>query len=242
MILIMYLSNLQPKSTNKPPPEQWQLPKFKPQAITGALTHCYGSLPDKASLEGSSWCDSVMVELAGFGGAKFGRAKSGGVAYPWNGWQPNGYYFWGVLKNLALAWSHFNRWKSLGIMLLRFTLTFSVMGKRHFFRPLHLQCSGTRGDRFTSVHSQVKPKKSPVMGWWHFKWSREQTLSSAQEQWPSYASRYRWRRPICRSAPIFLPSKKFYKHRWKRYQWTYWRFRDENIYSLARSSTISCAR
>ncbi len=49
------------------PPDHWQLPKFKPQAITGAPTHGYGSLPDNASLEGSSWCDSVMVELAGQG-------------------------------------------------------------------------------------------------------------------------------------------------------------------------------
>ena len=30
------------KKHKKAPPEQWQLPKFKPQATTGAPTHGYG--------------------------------------------------------------------------------------------------------------------------------------------------------------------------------------------------------
>ena len=37
------------KKAKKAPPKQWQLPKFKPQAITGAPTHGYGSLPDDVS-------------------------------------------------------------------------------------------------------------------------------------------------------------------------------------------------
>ena len=37
------------KSAKRAPPKQWQLPKFKPQAITGAPTHGYGSLPDDVS-------------------------------------------------------------------------------------------------------------------------------------------------------------------------------------------------
>ena len=37
------------KKLKKHPPKQWLLPKFKPQAITGALTYGYGSLPKNAS-------------------------------------------------------------------------------------------------------------------------------------------------------------------------------------------------
>ena len=40
------------KKHRKAPLEQWQLPKFKPQAITGAPTHGYGSVPDNVLLEG----------------------------------------------------------------------------------------------------------------------------------------------------------------------------------------------